>query len=59
VGKTNNIPQSQIEILQKSFFDLFKQYKFFEDKIEVYNDFFQEYKNFEKTRKLLLHLLSK
>jgi hypothetical protein len=58
-GKTNKIPQGQIEMLQKSFFDFFKQYKFFEDKIETYNDFFQEYKNFEQTRKLLLHQLSK
>ena len=58
-GKTNKIPQGQIEMLQKSFFDFFKQYKSFEDKIETYNDFFQEYKNFEQTRKLLLHLLSK
>ena len=58
-GKTNKIPQGQIEMLQKSFFDFFKQYKFFEDKIETYNDFFREYKNFEQTRTLLLHLLSK
>jgi YxiJ-like protein len=58
-GKTNKIPQAQIEMLQKSFFDFFKQYKFFEDKIETYNDFFQEYKTFEQTRTLLLHLLSK
>ncbi|MEH6958075.1 YxiJ family protein [Neobacillus drentensis] len=58
-GKTNKIPQGQIEMLQKSFFDFFKQYKSFEDKIETYNDFFQEYKNFEQTRKLLLHLLTK
>ena len=58
-GKTKKIPQGQIEMLQNSFFDFFKQYMFFEDKIETYNDFFQEYKNFEQTRKLLLHLLSK
>lgn len=58
-GKTNKIPQGQIEMLKKSFFDFFKQYKFFEDKIETYNDFFREYKNFEQTRTLLLHLLSK
>lgn len=58
-GKTNRIPQGQIEMLQKSFFDFFKQYRFFEDQIETYSDFFQEYKKFEQTRKLLLHLLSK
>ena len=58
-GKTNKISKGQIEVLQKSFFDFFKQYKFFEDKIETYNDFFLEYKTFEQTRKLLLHLVSK
>lgn len=59
-GKINKVPQGQMEMLQKSFFDYYKQYKFFEDKIEIYNDFFREYKNFEKTRTLLLlHLLSK
>lgn len=58
-GKTNKIPKRQIEFLQKSFYDFFKQYKFFEDKIENYNDFFREYKNFEETRKILLHLLLK
>jgi hypothetical protein len=58
-GRANKIPQGQIEMLQKSFFNFFKQYKFFEGKIETYNDFFQKYKNFEQTRKLLLHLLSK
>ncbi|MGG0655466.1 YxiJ family protein [Rummeliibacillus pycnus] len=58
-GKINKIPQDQIEMLQKTFFGYFKQYKFFEDKIEIYNDFSQEYKNFEQTRKLLLCLLSK
>ncbi|MEY2196890.1 YxiJ family protein [Neobacillus sp. BF23-41] len=58
-GKTINIPQGQIVMLQKSFFEFYKQYKFFEDKIETYKDFFQEYKNFEETRKLLLHLLAK
>ena len=57
-GKTNKIPQGQIEMLQKSFFELFKQYKFFEDQIETYKDFFREYKNFEQTRTLLLKLLS-
>jgi hypothetical protein len=53
-GNTNKIPKSQIELLQKSFFDLFTQYKFFEDKIGNYKDFYDEYKKFEETRKLIL-----
>lgn len=53
-----NIPENQIEMLHKSFFDYYKQYRFFEDKIEAYKDFFQEYKTFEQTRKLLLQLLT-
>ncbi len=56
-GKTNEIPKLQIEILQKSFFELFKQYKFLEYKIGSYKDFFEEYKNFEETRKLLLQVV--
>jgi len=59
LGKTNKIPQAQVEMLNKSFFELFNQYKFFEDQIESYNDFYKEYKTFEHTRKLLLQLLSK
>ncbi|MFC0561438.1 YxiJ family protein [Halalkalibacter alkalisediminis] len=53
-GNTNKIPKSQIKLLQKSFFDLFNQYKFFEDKIGNYKDFYDEYIKFEETRKLLL-----
>jgi len=53
-----NIPENQIEMLHKSFFDYFNQYSFFEDKIEAYNDFFQEYKTFEQARKMLLQLLT-
>lgn len=58
-GKINKIPQGQIEMLERSFFDFFKQYKFFKDEIETYIDFFQQYKAFEQARTLLLHLLSK
>lgn len=56
-GKTNKIPKSQIELLQISFFDFFKQYKFFEHKISDYQDFFEKYNNFEETRKLLLKVV--
>jgi len=56
--KTNQIPQGQIDMLYKSFFEYHYQYEFFEDQIANYNHFFQEYKTFERARKLLLQLLS-
>jgi hypothetical protein len=55
-GKTDRIPKSQIEILQMSFFDRFQQYKFLEYEIGNYKEFFEEYTNFEETRKLLLQV---
>jgi hypothetical protein len=57
--KTNKIPQEKMEMLHKTFFDIYKQYQFLEDNIEIYNDFSQELENFEQTRKLLLCLLFK
>ena len=54
----NQIPQGQIDMLYKSFFEHYNQYEFLEDQIANYNDFFQEYKIHEQTRKLLLQLLS-
>ncbi|MBA2875578.1 YxiJ family protein [Thermaerobacillus caldiproteolyticus] len=57
-GKSKDIPKGQIEMLQFSFFELFNQYKFFEDKIIQYEEFYQEYMNYEKARKLLLEYLS-
>jgi len=55
---TNQIPQGQIDMLYKSFFEYYNQYEFLEDRIANYNYFFQEYKTFEQARKLLLQLLS-
>mgnify|MGYP006383174635 FL=1 len=55
---TNQIPQGQIEMLYKSFFEDYNQYEFVEDQIANYNDFFQDYKIHEQARKLLLQLLS-
>ena len=53
-GKTNNIPNWQIEMLQYSFFEFFTQYKFFENEVGIYRDFLAEYKANEEARKLLL-----
>ena len=55
---TNQIPQGQIDMLYKSFFEDYNQYEFVEDQIANYNDFFQDYKIHEQARKLLLQLLS-
>ena len=54
----NQIPQGQIDMLYKSFFEYYNQYEFLEDQIVNYNYFFQEYKTFEQARKWLLQLLS-
>ena len=54
----NQIPQGQIDMLYKSFFEHYNQYEFLEPQIANYNDFFQEYKIHEQTRKWLLQLLS-
>ena len=54
----NQIPQGQIDMLYKSFFEYYNQYEFLEDQIANYNYFFQEYKTFEQARKWLLQLLS-
>lgn len=56
-SKINQIPKRQIELLQKSFFDLFTQYKFIEDKISSYNIFYDEYRKSEETRQLLLQVV--
>lgn len=56
-GKTDRIPKWQIEILQMSFFDRFQQYMFLEYEISSYKDFFEEFTNFEGTRKLLLQVV--
>ena len=55
---TNQIPQGQIDMLYKSFFEHYNQYEFLEAQIANYNDFFQDYKIHEQARKLLLQLLS-
>ncbi|MEG0471014.1 MAG: YxiJ family protein [Solibacillus sp.] len=59
VDKANQIPQGQIDMLYKSFFEGYNQYKFIEGSIANYRYFFQEYETFEQARKLLLQLLSK
>ncbi|MGF6949057.1 hypothetical protein QF028_001562 [Neobacillus sp. B4I6] len=57
-GNSKSIPQGQIEWLHLSFFDIFHQYRFLEDKMADYPTFYEEYMNNEKARKLLLNYLS-
>lgn len=57
-GSINEIPQGQIDMLFKSFFEYYDQYEFLEERVANYSYFFQEYKIFEQARKLLLQLLT-
>ena len=52
-GRSPKIPQGQIEWLQMSFFDIFKQYRFLEEHIIKYKDFYEEYVTHEKARILI------
>ncbi|SEN87630.1 YxiJ-like protein [Paenisporosarcina quisquiliarum] len=52
-GRSQNIPQGQIDWLQMSFFDLFQQYSFLEEHIGRYPGFNEEYLNYEKARILI------
>jgi hypothetical protein len=56
-GNTEEIPKGQIDLLQKSFFDLFTQYQFFEQNIHLYKDFYDEYSKHEEARKILMILV--
>ncbi|WP_231507667.1 YxiJ-like family protein [Bacillus sp. UNC41MFS5] len=57
-GNSKRIPQGQIEWLHFSFFDIFHQYRFLEEKMADYPTFYEEYRYNEKARKLLLDYLS-
>lgn len=57
-GKTKDIYQKNfIDLLNKSFFDYFDQYKFLEVEIKNYPNFYREYLIFEQTRIYILHYL--
>lgn len=57
-GNEKSIPQGQLEWLRLTFFDIFIQYKFLEEKIADYPTFMEEYLNYERVRTLLLSHLS-
>lgn len=52
-GRSQNIPQCQIDWLQMSFFNLFQQYSFLEEHIGLYPGFYEEYIKYEKARNLI------
>ncbi|AKG37647.1 hypothetical protein VK70_07345 [Paenibacillus durus ATCC 35681] len=56
-GNVEKIPNRQIELLNRGFFERFPQYNFFESSLEKYPDFQNEYNNHEKLRKLVLNFL--
>lgn len=53
----DKIPNRQIELLNKGFFERFPQYHFFESSLEKYLDFQNEYNKHEKLRKLIIDYL--
>ncbi|MFJ7513241.1 YxiJ family protein [Peribacillus simplex] len=57
-GNSKRIPQGQLEWLHISFFDIFHQYRFLEEKMADYPTLYEEYMNNEKVRQLLLKYLS-
>lgn len=57
--KNKEITTNQIIVLQHSFFDYFKQFKFLESEILHYPDFYKDYKYFEEARHLLLKYIMK
>lgn len=58
VQRAKVIPKNQVKWLGLSFFDIFPQYRFFEESIAGYPLFYDQYINYEKARKLLIDYLS-
>ncbi|WP_420540055.1 YxiJ family protein [Paenibacillus polymyxa] len=56
-GNVDKIPNRQIKLLNKSFFERFPRYHFFESSLEKYLDFQNEYNKHEKLRKLIIDYL--
>ena len=57
-GKSEAIPQGQIDWLQLTFYDIFPQYCFLQVSMINYPTFYEEYMNHEKARELLVDYLS-
>lgn len=55
--QVDDLKNSQLKWLEKSFFQLFEQYEFLEERIEKYPDFYQEYMEYEKARILILYYI--
>lgn len=57
-GKSKAIPQGQIDWLQLTFYDIFHQYCFLQERMINYPTFYEQYMSYEKARKLLVDYLS-
>ncbi|WP_399629757.1 YxiJ family protein [Sporosarcina sp. SG10008] len=57
-GKSEAIPQGQIDWLQLTFYDIFHQYYFLQESMINYPTFYAEYMNHEKARELLVDYLT-
>ena len=57
-GNVDKIPNRQIELLKKGFFERFPKYNFIESSLKNYPAFQNEYNNHEKLRKLIRDYLN-
>ncbi|RJE91287.1 hypothetical protein D3P07_04330 [Paenibacillus sp. 1011MAR3C5] len=56
-NNVGGIPERQVVLLHKGFFERFEHYSFLEEKLIHYSLLFNEYLSHEKTRKLILDFL--
>ncbi|TCP52765.1 YxiJ-like protein [Tumebacillus sp. BK434] len=54
-GNGDKIPNRQIELLSKGFFERFPQYHFIESNLEKYPDFQNENNNHERLRRVIIY----
>ncbi|GGH61412.1 hypothetical protein GCM10008014_36830 [Paenibacillus silvae] len=57
-NNAGGIPERQVDLLRKGFFERFQHYSFLEEKLLQYPHLFNEYITHEKVRKLILDFLS-
>jgi len=57
-GKSQAIPQGQIDWLQLTFYDIFHQYYFLQESMIHYPVFYEQYRSYEKARMLLVEYLA-
>lgn len=57
-ANVEGIPERQVELIHKSFFERFEQYSFIEERLSYYPNLCNEYNVHEKARRLILDFLS-